>query len=467
LPGSAAYEEARLSYYSAQQAALEPSCRIFPTTAQEVAIIIRAVKQYGVPFAVKGAGHGIQLGASNIAGGIAIDLSQMSTTSILASGAHRQGQTNGRGEEDGTIVEVGPGSRWGAVYDTLDRTGFAVAGGRLGDVGVAGYLLGGGISHFSGRVGWACDAVEYYEVVLSNGEIVNASIRERSDLFWALKGGSNQFGVVTKFGLRAWRQDAFFGGVVLYAPEMLGQVCDGIAAFNERSDEDIHTAGHFALVLRNKSGQDIEMDASFIFANSASNTSSPVFAKLDAVPNLWDFRDVYSLRDQIPDGGDPRGYRQWEATLTLKNSAEAMKAIFKIINDNTKKFSDRLGGDGFVGITLQPLTKPYLAHSNNALGIDPSDAPLLMHFLQIRWTDAADDDFFNKLGAEVFAEIEAVVTALGAYHPYRYINYAASFQDVFSSYGTQSKEMLLRIRNKYNPDDVFETLMPGGQRLST
>jgi FAD/FMN-containing dehydrogenase len=75
------------------------------------------------------------------------------------------------------------------------------AGGRLGPVGVPGLLLAGGVNFYGNQVGFACTTVVNYEVVLADGTIVQANTKNNSDLFWALKGGSSNFGLVTRFDM--------------------------------------------------------------------------------------------------------------------------------------------------------------------------------------------------------------------------------------------------------------------------
>lgn len=105
-----------------------------------------------------------------------------------------------------TIASIGAGAKWLDVYQYLDGSGVQVAGGRNGNVGVGGLLLGGGISHFTTKVGWACDRVINYEVVLTNGTLISANKKENADLFLALKGGGNNFGVVTLFDVETFPQ---------------------------------------------------------------------------------------------------------------------------------------------------------------------------------------------------------------------------------------------------------------------
>lgn len=131
-----------------------PACIVRPRSAQDVskAVTILTSSQSRVPgceFAVKGGGHTPAGGAANIQGGVTIDMKFLNATVL---------------SEDKTSVAVGAGAVWNDVYGYLGNFNLAAAGGRNGGVGVGGLLLGGGISHFSPRVGWACDGVVEFEV---------------------------------------------------------------------------------------------------------------------------------------------------------------------------------------------------------------------------------------------------------------------------------------------------------------
>lgn len=131
-----------------------PTCIVRPRSAQDVskAVTILTSSQSRVPgcqFAVKGGGHTPAGGAANIQGGVTIDMKYLNATVL---------------SEDKTSVAVGAGAVWNDVFGYLGNFNLAAAGGRNGGVGVGGLLLGGGISHFSPRVGWACDGVVEFEV---------------------------------------------------------------------------------------------------------------------------------------------------------------------------------------------------------------------------------------------------------------------------------------------------------------
>lgn len=114
--------------------------------------------------------------------------------------------------EDKSTVTLGPGHRWGAIYDYLRDYNLTVTGGRLSPIGVPGLLLAGGVNFYGNQYGWAADNVLSYDVVLANGTVVRSSDREHSDLFWALKGGSSNFGIVTSFTMRTIESAQVYAG---------------------------------------------------------------------------------------------------------------------------------------------------------------------------------------------------------------------------------------------------------------
>lgn len=152
-------------------------------------------------------------GASNAPDGVTIDLVRLDFIEVNAQDS---------------IVSVGPAAKWDAVYAKLDPLGLSVAGGRVAGVGVGGLTLGGGISHFSPRYGWTCDTVTAFEVVLADGSIIEANGVQNTDLFRGLRGGSNNFGIVTRIDLKTFEQGAVWAGTI-YSP--LSTVDDQIKIF--------------------------------------------------------------------------------------------------------------------------------------------------------------------------------------------------------------------------------------------
>lgn len=132
-----------------------------------------------------------------------------------------------------TVLRLGPGHTWGEVYDFMGAYGRAVVGGRYGPVGVAGLLLGGGVDYFGGQYGWAMNNVRNYEVVLADSTVVEANAQHHSDLFWALKGGSNNFGIVTRFDLITYEVEQVYGGSTFYDPPAFSAFLDAVTDYFE------------------------------------------------------------------------------------------------------------------------------------------------------------------------------------------------------------------------------------------
>ena len=172
FPNDAAYNEYQagaLGYWTQQEAALSPACRILPTCSEDVAFTMAILVTHACKFAVRGGGHMSWAGAANIdASGVTIDLSAMKQVEV---------------SDDRTITSVGGGARWEDVYLKLDALDLAVSGGRVAAVGVGGLITGGmrpmspclysceltrystgGNSFFASRYGFACDNVQNFEV---------------------------------------------------------------------------------------------------------------------------------------------------------------------------------------------------------------------------------------------------------------------------------------------------------------
>ena len=114
---------------------------------------------------------------------------------------------------------VGAGVRWGAVVSAASEHGLAPIAGSSPTVGVAGYLLGGGIGPLNRSHGLSSDYLEHVTLVTGRGEIVTANCDEQSDLFWALRGGKHGFGVVTELVVRLVELSSLYAGFLMFAEE--------------------------------------------------------------------------------------------------------------------------------------------------------------------------------------------------------------------------------------------------------
>jgi FAD/FMN-containing dehydrogenase len=154
--------------------------------ADDVAAAVRFAVDYGFPLAVRGGGHNAA-GTAVVDGGVVIDLSSMRAVHVDISGR---------------TVHVQGGATWADVDRVTAPLGLVTPGGVVSETGVAGLALSGGVSHQRRRDGMTVDNLVSAEVVLADGRRVRASAQEHPDLYWALRGGGGNFGVVTSFELR-------------------------------------------------------------------------------------------------------------------------------------------------------------------------------------------------------------------------------------------------------------------------
>lgn len=173
---------------------------IAPTSAKEVSIAVKYATEQGIDVAVKGGGHSTA-GVSSTDGGLLIDLGRMRKVDV---------------ETDKQLLHVQGGCLWLDVDEAAWKYGLATVGGTVADTGVGGLSLGGGYGHLSGGRGLVIDNTVAFTVVLANGEIKTTSKKEDPDLFWALNGAGQNFGVVTEFVLQAYPQKEMYLGTLLF-----------------------------------------------------------------------------------------------------------------------------------------------------------------------------------------------------------------------------------------------------------
>lgn len=158
LPTDAGYA-ARIDSYWCNNAKLRPACIFQPLSAAEIAKAVTALARSRQPFAVRAGGHTNWAGSNNITDGVTIDLGLLNSTSY---------------DPATETAHLEPGAKWKDVYAELEKHGRVVAGGREAEVGVGGFLLGGGSTFYTSRYGFACDNVLAYEVVLADGRVITA-----------------------------------------------------------------------------------------------------------------------------------------------------------------------------------------------------------------------------------------------------------------------------------------------------
>ncbi|NMH97927.1 FAD-binding oxidoreductase [Pseudonocardia acidicola] len=200
-PGDPAYDEARAVYNAMIDRS--PAAIARCVDAADVIACVRFARQHGVDLAVRGGGHNAGgLGVWNDA--LVIDLSPMRSTTV---------------DPAARTVRVDGGCTWGDVDHATAAFGMATPSGFISSTGVGGLTLGGGIGYLARRFGLTVDNLLSADVVLADGTLVTASSESHPDLFWALRGGNGNFGVVTSFRFACHdigEHGAVIGGPVLY-----------------------------------------------------------------------------------------------------------------------------------------------------------------------------------------------------------------------------------------------------------
>jgi hypothetical protein len=472
LHNTTAYEAFTSAYWSAQQAEVNPLCVFKPTNAYQVSTTVLLSRLTQCPFAVKSGGHAAFAGGSSIEGGITIALEKMNEVTLSS---------------DKKIAAIGPGNRWLRVYEELQKEGLAVIGGRVSpcssmrtlvamcirlltdlqvaDVGVSGLTLGGGISHFANSRGWTCDNIDSYELVTASGIIINVSATEYPALYWALKGGGGNFGIVTKFRSRTFAQVDMWGGPRLYARSDWDAVYTAYEKIARNAAQDVKQAQILSFGLQNG----MEIGASEL-EYSEPTPWPTIFDDWKAIPALQDFTAITNLTQLTRNLGagappDGNGATYWDRTFKLDR--DFMKWNIDTFFEMLPAISDAAGV--LPVLSFQAITVPAMEamqrNGGNALGLDPSEGPIYILNLALMYSDAADNDRMYSFANTLYERLQAEAVKRGLASDFIYMNYASPWQDPLSSYGSVNLERLRQVAKAYDPTAVFQRLQPGYFKL--
>jgi FAD/FMN-containing dehydrogenase len=229
-PGDSGYDEARKLYNGMidRHPAVIARC----ATPADVAAVIGFARAHGSLLAVRGGGHnGGGLGSCD--DGVVIDLSPMRQIDVDAANK---------------TVRVGGGCTWGEVDSATHEVGMATPCGIIGTTGVGGLTLGGGIGHIARKHGLSIDSLLEAEMVLADGSIVRANADENPDLFWAIRGGGGNFGVVTSFLFRMHPVNMVQAGPTFWPLEESADVLRAYASFIPSAPRELNGFFAFATV---------------------------------------------------------------------------------------------------------------------------------------------------------------------------------------------------------------------------
>ncbi|TVY39483.1 Bifunctional solanapyrone synthase [Lachnellula subtilissima] len=416
LPGSTGYNTTLSSYFTPQASAVHPLCFVTPHTATDVSDVVKSLSSTGdCIFAIRSGGHTWFPDASNAPSGVTIDLRGLNSIDVNA---------------ENSSACVGIGNTWDSVYTKLDSLGLSVAGGRVAGVGVGGLTLGGGISYFGPQHGWTCNQAISFEVVLANGSIVEANEQHNSELWWGLRGGSNNFGIVTRVTLATSSRIA--------APQ----------------NYNTNASFFFGWGISQPAGQTVPIALNaLVYTQPEENENPAVYQDILDLPSLTALdvtvANISTLSEQGAASQPPQVSRYLTATTTFVPTEAMILAAFDAYNNSVKSIQNLTGVSWSLIIEPVPPQTYLRGASKNALGLG----------------DRTDTLAIYTAARAVMEVIEAKAKALGAYDPYIYLNYAAPWQEVIASYGEASVSRLQRLRANVDPSEVFTRLVPGGFKV--
>ena len=204
--GDSGYDEARVVYNAMIDR--RPQAVVRCTGVDDVRATVIYAHEHGLDLAIRGGGHSVP-GFGTVDGGIVIDLSAMRAVTVDA----RAGTARSEG-----------GATWNDFNEATAAHGLATTGGIISTTGVGGLTLGGGIGYLARSLGLSCDNLISAEVVTADGRAVVANQTQHEDLFWALRGGGGNFGVVTSFEFRLSPVSTIYGGPIFFELDAIPDV---------------------------------------------------------------------------------------------------------------------------------------------------------------------------------------------------------------------------------------------------
>ncbi|RFU80154.1 oxidoreductase, fad-binding [Trichoderma arundinaceum] len=446
-PDSATYNSSISSYYSGQERSLNPGCIFRPTCTSEVSQFVQLVTAHkDTQFAVRGGGHTLWTGAANIDGGITVDMRLMN--GVVLSQDHK-------------IARLGPGGIWSDIYPQLVPYNLTAMGGRVPGIGVGGFITGGGITFLSRRYGFSCDNVYGYEVVLASGKIIYATKTSYPDLWLALKGGSNNFGIVTRFDVgtfsldKMWYSDLSYN----YTDSVLLAHAKAFSNFMKPTHYDSAAMMGVFLYYTN-SGFGVSDSMWYI-----DNVANPaVYDAFTNIPNLGGLSELATVDKVVETFGQnlpATTGRAYQLTFSFTNpTAGVYMELFKIWEKDITALANVEGL--FIEFLIQPQP---VTNGTNMFGLTPGKTDYVLIDMTAAYDNAADDALVEGTINTIVKKQRSMLKSRGYLIDFIYLNYADISQNVLGSWGAGNLAKLRAVSRKYDPSGVFQTKSPGGYKL--
>jgi hypothetical protein len=401
--------------------------------ADDVVAALGFARAFGLRVAVRGGGHSVA-GYSTVDDGIVIDLGPMRGIEVDASRRR---------------ARVQAGATWGELDRATQTHGLATTGGRMTTTGVSGFTLGSGSGWLERLHGLACDNLLSAQVVLADGRVVTASDTEHPDLFWGLRGGGGNFGVVTELELRLHPVGPLVtGGLVLHPLERAPEVCRFFRDFMRDAPREIGAGVVFMHAppapfvppdLQGRPAVAI-IGGAFGALDEGADLLAPLrtFASppVDLVGPL-----PYVELQAITDPGNPPGRRNyWRSELLNDVSDDAIDTLVACAALATSPASV---------LVLGPMGGAVADVPDHETPISGRTAPWLYHCYGI-WTDGDDDRHVGWVRATERAMRPFTTQGIA-------LNFVSDITParVQRTFGREKYRRLVALKDRYDPENVF------------
>jgi FAD/FMN-containing dehydrogenase len=432
LPSDEAYEAARRVWNASvdRRPAVIARC-------SGVVDVVRAVgfaREHDLVVAVRGGGHNVA-GYGTCEGGIVIDLSSMRGISV---------------DLTRRTIRVEAGATWGDVDHETQAFGLATTGGLVSTTGVAGLTLGGGFGWLMRRYGLACDNLASTEVVTAGGRIVRASEDDNPDLFWGLRGGGGNFGIVTAFEFRLHPVGPMVAaGAVFFRGEDAADMLRFYRDWAEEAPDELTTAVTLAsaapapFLPRELHGKRVAIVSGLYAGESEAG--------------LRAFRPIKELSSVV---GDVTGLMPYVAMQTLVDAQWEPGAhnyfrsgfMHGLEDGAIRGLLDSLGrcGSPDSKIQIYQLGGAVARVAPDGTAFGQRDAPYLMN-VAARWVEPADSAVHIAWANEADETMKPFVTGRV------YVNFLGEDANdrVRAAYGADTYEQLVELKNRYDPTNLL------------
>jgi FAD/FMN-containing dehydrogenase len=438
-PGDDGYERRRRVWNGLVDR--RPALIVGCTSTDDVVAAVKFAKSNDLLVSVRSGGHNI-FGTAICEGGVVLDLSRMSSVRV---------------DPGARTVVVGPGARWKEVDAATQLHGLAAPGGQHSEVGVGGFTLGGGLGWLVCKHGLAADNLRRAEIVTADGDVLNVSATENEDLFWAIRGGGGNFGVVTSLELQLHKVGpTVVAGMLLHPLERAGEVLRFFRDFVKTSPDDVHTiavlmtapTGQKAVALALCHEGETKEGAEAVRALRAFGP--PVMDQVQPMP--------YVALQSMMDALAPAGLSYFNRSRFTKGLDDAtldriVEAFGRAPSPFCTLFLHRLGG---ALNTVAPHATAF-----------PHRTSEFCFVAEARWGEAAHGEAHKQW---VLAAIDTVAgLATGAYLNDLGREIDEGEAGLRAAFGSNYERLAL-IKAKYDPDNFFrhnQNIKPAGTMAST